>query len=82
MVSYVLATLGKVMYSTNIQLRFETEQKIREYIPYIHTDLDMAWVTDWFLTMGLAMVRVSLEKYPNLTLCDLINMTMKDSTQK
>lgn len=66
------------MHSLSVQLRFETEQKIREHIPYIHTDADMAWVTDWFLTMGLAMVKLSLEKHPQLSVGDLINMTMSD----
>ena len=62
------------MQSSKIVLRNETEQKIREYIPYIHSDSDMTWVTDWFLTMGLAMVKLSLEKHPQLSIGDLINM--------
>jgi hypothetical protein len=66
------------MYSRSVQLRIETEQKIREHIPYIHTDADMAWITDWFLMMGLAMVKQSLEKHPQLSIGDLINMTMLD----
>lgn len=68
------------MQSSKIVLRNETEQKIREYIPYIHSDSDMAWVTDWFLTMGLAMVKLSLEKHPQLSIGDLINMTMSDTS--
>lgn len=69
------------MQLTNIQLRTETEQKIREFIPYIHSQEDMAFVSDWFLTMGLAMVRCSLEKHPNLTVGDIINMTIGDASK-
>ena len=69
------------MQSTNIQLRMETEQKIREFIPYIHSQDDLSFVTDWFLTMGLAMVRCSLEKHPNLSVGDLISMTMGDTSK-
>ncbi len=67
------------MDSTNIQLRLLTAQKIREYIPYIHTDEDMSWAVDWFLTMGLSMVKLSLKKHPHLSVGDLINMTMLDN---
>lgn len=66
------------MNLTNVQLRYETEQKIREFIPFIRSDEDMIWFTDWFLTMGLAMVKLSLEKHPQLSIGDLINMTMID----
>ena len=68
------------MQLTNIQLRPETEIKIREFIPYIHTDDDMVWAADWFLTMGLAMVKLSLEKHPQLSVGDLISMTVTDKS--
>ena len=68
------------MQLTNIQLRAETELKIREFIPYIHTDDDMIWVADWFLTMGLAMVKLSLQKHPQLSVGDLISMTITDKS--
>lgn len=66
------------MQPTNIELHFETEKKIRQLIPYIHTDSDMNWVTDWFMTMGISLVKLSLEKHPHLSVGDLINITMTD----
>lgn len=68
------------MQLTNIQICTETEQKIREFIPYIHSEEDMAFVIDWFLIMGLGLVRCSLEKHPHLSIGDLMNMTMRESS--
>lgn len=68
------------MELTNIALDKETEQKIREYIPYIHTSQDMSFVADWFLTMGLAMVKLSLLKHPELSVGDLMKMTFSDKS--
>ena len=69
------------MQLTNIQICTETEKKIREFIPYIHTEEDMAFVIDWFLIMGIGMVRCSLEKHPNMTVGDLMSMTMRDTSE-
>lgn len=66
------------MNTTNIQLCYETEQKMREFIPFIHSDEDMIWITDWFLTMGIALVELSLKKHPHLSVGDLIRMSMKE----
>ncbi|NOS98840.1 MAG: hypothetical protein HOP25_10270 [Methylotenera sp.] len=66
------------MTSTSIQLRIETEKKMREFIPYIHSDEDMTWVADWFISMGLAIVNLTLEQNPDLSIGELIKITMSD----
>ncbi len=64
----------------NITLDTKTERKIREFIPCIHTSEDMSFAADWFLNMGLASVKLALQKYPELSVGDLMHMTFADKS--
>jgi hypothetical protein len=81
MVSYVLATLGKNMQSTNIELRYDTVQKIHDVIPFVRTDEDMYWVADWVIIFGLACISQALERNPQMTLADMILLTTQNNDE-
>ena len=66
------------MQSANIELRNDTEQKIREIIPFIRSDEDMHWFVDWIIIFGLACITQALARNPELTLADMIFLTTQN----
>lgn len=69
------------MQSTNIELRHDTEQKIREIIPFIRSDEDMHWVADWVIIFGLACISQALKRNPQMTLADMIFLTTQNNDE-
>lgn len=66
------------MELTNIELRHETEHKIRELCPLLLSSADLEWFTDWVIVMGLGFIKHALAHDSNLTLGQLILMTTKN----
>lgn len=58
-----------------IPIHQDVEKHIRGLVPVELNERDMMWFADWLLQLGLGTVKAAMEKHPELTLSDLIQLS-------
>ncbi len=64
------------MKGTIIELHPDMTARVRDIFPVVLSDNDIAWAAEWLLAVGIVAVRSGLREHPELSLGDVIRLTM------
>jgi len=64
-----------------VNLKEHTLEQVQELLPAQIEGRDLDFVVDWLVWVGWSMVKVSMEKHPDMTLGHLMALTLDDKAR-